>query len=75
MYKNKHLFSVQHNTNTRNNNMAVPSFNRLSLCKHSVRYMGPKIWNELSNYLKDKKSTSLFKKALSSYFINQYSEE
>ena len=75
MYKNKHLFSVQHNINTPNNNMAVPSFNRLSLCKHPVRYMGPKIWNELPNYLKEKKSTSLIKKALSSYFINQYSEE
>ena len=48
MYQHCSNFQTQHDVNTRSRNMAatVPSYNRLTLCQHSIIFMGPKVWND-----------------------------
>ena len=74
MYKNHALpkFSVQHDINTRNRNLKVPSFNRLTLCQHSISYSGPTIWNSLPVYLKQLDSFTSFKKQLKRHLVSLY---
>ena len=74
MYQHCSNFQIQHDVNTRSRSMAatVPSFNRLTICQHSITFMGPKVWNNLPLYVRNSSSISKFKKNLKVYFIDQY---
>ena len=65
-------FAASHNVNTRNNNLAVPLFHRLTACQHAVSIRGPKLWNSLPLYLRNTESLPLFKKNLKAYLLSQY---
>ena len=49
MFKNhgSPRFQTSHSLNTRNNNLLRASFNRLSLCQHSIGFQEPHIWNNV----------------------------
>ena len=68
-----HNFSVQHEVNTRNRNLSVPRFCRLTCTQKSVSYSGPSAWNSLPDDLKSINKLDIFKAQLKSYLLNQYS--
>ena len=74
MFKNKNspLFRTIHVRNTRNRHLAQPSFNRLSACQNSLSFMGPHIWNDLPQFIRDSSTIDSFKRALKLYYIQSY---
>ena len=76
MFSNKdnEEFSSNHSLNTRNRNRPVSAFCRLALTQNSIRYQGPKIWNDLPINIRQCKSLNLFKKNLKSHFVNTYAQ-
>ena len=73
MYKNIDSFQrYTHNFNTRNRNRLLPTFHRLTKSQHSVSFRGPKLWNDLPDYLKNIESLPSFKFKLKNYFLSFY---
>ena len=66
-------FQTQHNLNTRNRNLAVPQFHRLTTTQHSINFQGPNFWNTLPDSLKNLENVTKFKKELKKYLISLYS--
>ena len=72
MHKFLGSFQCRHSLNTRNRNLAVPSFHRLTLTQHAVSFRGPRIWNELPIYIRKIENIHKFKKELKLYFLSSY---
>ena len=70
---NAHQQNHVHNTRSRNN--LVSSFQRLNITQNSMTYIGPKIWNEIPNYVKTASSLRTFKYLYKSFLISKYSGE
>ena len=68
----KGSFGPQHDVNTRNRFEPQSEFHRLSLCQHSVSFMGPKLWRQLPLHIKEIKNIYTFKKTLKRFIIDQY---
>ena len=74
MYKVKHelcpsyirnIFSRQSNTyNLRQSDFTLPRFNTVTYGKHSVRFLGPKLWSKLPKNNRDAESLKVFKKRI-----------
>ena len=74
MYKVKHelcpsyirnIFSRQSNTyNLRQPDFTLPRFNTVTHGKHSVRFLGPKLWSKLPKNNRDAESLNVFKKRI-----------
>ena len=74
MYKVKHelcpsyirnIFSRQSNTyNLRQSDFTLPRFNTVTHGKHSVRFLGPKLWSKLPKNNRDAESLNVFKKRI-----------
>jgi len=59
----KNLFSLKSSTyNLRGADFHIPRFNTVTYGKHSLRYIGPKLWNRLSITLKNLPSLQSFKR-------------
>jgi len=59
----KNLFSLKSSTyNLRGTNFHIPRFNTVTYGKHSLRYIGPMLWNRLSTTLKNLLSLQSFKR-------------
>ena len=54
----------------RNNSSIIPMAYRISLSQQSIRYVGPKIWNEVPPSIRKCKTLSSFKSKLLVYFLN-----
>ena len=65
-------FQCLHNIQTRNRNFAVASFQRLSRTQQSVSYMGPSLWNNLPDNLRQENTLNSFKRKLKIHFLEQY---
>ena len=65
-------FFVSHSINTRNRNLATPTYHRLTCTQHAVSYKGPTVWNSLPRSLKEIESVQLFKKLLKSHLLESY---
>ena len=65
-------YQCQHTLNTRNRGLAQPLFNRLASGERSVSVMGPKVWNNLPQNIRNIEMLSAFKNQLKNHFINQY---
>ena len=74
MYKSFDKFKCTHPVNTRNRNLAVPAFQRLTQTQRSVSFRGPHIWNELPAYIRAIDSLPSFKRELKNYLISLYAE-
>ena len=66
------LFGPQHSLNTRNRNLARPTFHRLSRSQHSVSFSGPHLWNSLPLEITEIESLPSFKKKLKAHFLDSY---
>ena len=74
MYKVKHelcpsyirnIFSRQSNTyNLRQSDFTLPRFKTVTHGKHSVRFLGPKLWSKLPKNNRDAESLNVFKKRI-----------
>ena len=58
---------------TRSNSQIIPISCKNTLTKQSIRYIGPKIWNELPEKIKLCKSLSTFVKKSKAFFLEQQS--
>ena len=65
-------FERTHNFNTRNRNLLLPNFQRLTTTQRSLTFAAPNIWNQLPDSLKDSPSFPIFKRNLKKYFIASY---
>ena len=65
-------FGVNHDRNTRNNNLASSEFHGLTICQRAVSYRGPLIWNSLPLHLRTIESLPSFKNKLKLYFLSHY---
>ena len=65
-------FSSEHGVNTRNQNLAVPTYHRLTITQNSVSFAGPTFWNQLPHNLRSIGTLGPFKKALKTHFLEQY---
>ena len=71
MFKNLTEFSSSHNLNTRQRNLANPPFFHLTKSQHSIKYCGPKIWNDLPHSIRSSKTLPSFKRAVKSYYFER----
>ena len=69
---NQNQYRVSHSVNTRNRQLAAPTFHRLEGSQHAVSFSGPTVWNTLPLEIRNSVSLNSFKKALKNYFINSY---
>lgn len=61
----KNLFSLKSSTyNLRGADFHIPRFNTVTYGKHSLRYIGPLLWNRLSINIKTSPSLQSFKKQI-----------
>ena len=61
----KNLFSLKSSTyNLRGAEFHIPRFNTVTYGKHSLRYIGPLLWNRLSTNIKTSPSLQSFKKQI-----------
>jgi len=65
-------FQTQHQIPTRNRNLLVPSYNRLTGSQRSITYTGPKTWNELPICIRNSKTLSVFKRKLKTHLLEAY---
>ena len=67
--------SRNHRYLTRNRNLLLPTYQRLTITQHSVFFKGVNLWNDLPSQFKSIDQWSTLKNYLKSYFINMYSHE
>ena len=65
-------FRINHNINTRNSNLALPSFHRLTTSQQAFSYCGPSIWNTLPKNLREIKSLKSFKISVKLFLLDRY---
>ena len=54
----------------RQSDFSTPSFNTVTYGKHSLRYLGPKLWGKLSPDIRSAKTLNIFKKQIRKYDIS-----
>lgn len=73
MYSHISSFSTPtHTITTRQSEDPIVNYTRLALSRHSVSYVGPKLWCNLPNNIKSSSSLSVFKKKFKDYLLNSY---
>ena len=65
-------YQILHQVNTRNTNLANPSFHRLAQTQRAVSYAGPKAWNNLPDNIRRIEKLLKFKSETRKFFINSY---
>ena len=61
-----------HNLNTRFRDLALPSYQRLTLTQHAVSFAAPKIWNSLPSGMREHRFLPVFKRSLKAYLLSYY---
>ena len=75
-FKNKSKFHhATHNYSTRNAELFVPCFSRLSISQRTIWYAAPNFFNSLPTELKECRSLGIFKKKCKTYLLNRYRPE
>ena len=54
----------------RQSDFSTPSFNTVTYGKHSLRYLGPKLWGKLSPDVRSAKMLNIFRKQIRKYDIS-----
>lgn len=82
MYKVKHemcplnirrLFKRQNSAhNLRNSDFIIPRFETVTYGKHSLRYLGPKLWQLLNQECRNQQSLTAFKRCIRTQDLNQF---
>ena len=65
-------YRVAHERNTRNSQLALPKFHRLSRTQQSITFSGPELFNSLPVDIRNSTSSKIFKTKLKAFFISQY---
>ena len=77
MYKNRNspLYHRYHFYNTRHRQDLLPSYRRLTTTQHSISFSGPRVWNSLTDNVKNSRTLPIFKNRLKNFFISKYNRE
>ena len=80
MYRVKHklcptyICNIFNNHNSsyflRQSDFSTPSFNTVTYGKHSLRYLGPKLWGKLSPNVRSAETLNIFRKRIRKYDIS-----
>ena len=65
-------YQISHQVNTRNTNLANPTFHRLAQTQRAVSYAGPTTWNNLPDNIRRIDKLIKFKSETRKFFINRY---
>ena len=65
-------YSVSHDLQTRNNQLALPKFHSLTRTQQSVTFYGPTYWNELPAELRNISTLSNFKLKVKDFYLSRY---
>ncbi len=66
----KEMFTVNNGKyNTRNPNMLKRPFYKTSNGQKAISYIGPKLWDSMPNYLKEKRTIASFKHEYKSHYL------
>lgn len=57
---------------TRNRDLLIPAFQRLTITQHSLTYSAPAFWNKLPQYIRDSNSLPIFRRNLKLHLLEQY---
>ena len=69
-FNNKFMLNSDiHNYNTRSSTLFNQSKCRTNRFKNSITYRGPKVWNELPEYIRYSPTLNVFKKQAKIYFV------
>ena len=55
---------------TRSSSNVVTSFCRSTVIQQSLKFIGPKVWNNIPLIIRDSKTNSVFKQKLNHFFLN-----
>ena len=77
MYKNNFMapFTRTHDYFTRNHNLLLPDYQRLTCTQKSITFIGPKVWNEIPDEICNSASLEIFKRLLKKFLIDKYEIE
>ena len=64
----------QHSYETRYCENVVVSFQRLTQCRKSLSFSGPRLWNSLPVSVRESSSVFVFKKKYKNYLLDQYND-
>ena len=65
-------YNISHELHTRNSQLALPKFHRLTRTQQSVTFNGPTFWNRLPKELRNISSLPDFKLKLKDYYVSCY---
>ena len=71
-HNSRELYNRNHNYATRNSNLLLPFYRRLTSTQHSLNYIGPIVWNSLPDYIRSANSIESFKFFLKNHLISAY---
>ena len=63
-------YARSHSYHTRFTNDLLPEFQRLQVCKQSLNYKVPMLWNSIPAVIKNSRSMSIFKKSYKNYILD-----
>ena len=61
-----------HDFGTRNMNLSIPAYQRLSKTQKSISYSAPYMWNQVPPHIKELPTIQSFKKIFKNYLVNKY---
>ena len=64
------FYKIDTKYSLRNKEFAMPRFNTTTYGKHSIRYIGPKLWSLLPENVRDLPSLSLFRQRIRKFHLN-----
>ena len=70
--RNNPLFQNISSYSTRNQNLLIPQFQRLTLTQHSINFQGPHFWNQLPLNIRNSNSLSIFQKNVKNLYLETY---
>ena len=71
----KGSFTRTHSHNTRYVENLLPNFQRLSSTFRSINYIGPSLWNDIPNFIREINSKGNFKYTLRNYILASYGDD
>ena len=74
MFKHRNSFIQfgSHGYDTRNSSNLVPSFHRMNCTQRSLSFIGPTIWNNIPDNIRNLTSEPVFRKLLKKYLTFEY---
>ena len=67
---NKIFIQKSFHMKTRSSSIVVTSFCRSTVIQQSLKFIGPKVWNNIPLMIRDSKTNNVFKQTLNQFLLN-----